>query len=288
MIEVVAAAWIGWGVIFAGWVLYAWAASERSIRYRRVARVPVWVAVALIEAAVCLTGMPVAWGLLLLAASAACVPELAATIAPTPLPWVFAATVLAAAWIALPPSSVGTVPAAAAVVLFATPYRAGGRGLVAARAASLLYFGAAPLVSFAAVGDRRELGLAFAAATTTHVTDIAAGFIGKLGGWRPSPRLSPGKTLVGFTGALLGGCAMGVLSYGYGAGVATGRAVFLGAAIAVAGAVGDLVASKIKRLANIKDFGTLLGPHGGMADRLDSLVLVMATLPLLSALARTR
>ena len=288
MIDVVAAASIGWGVIFAGWVLHASAAGERSTRYRRVVRVPVWIAVALSETAVCLTGMPTAWGLLLLAATAVCALELATSVASTPLPWMFAVIVLGAAWIVLPPSGLGAVPATAAVVLFAIPYRAGPPGLAVARAASLVYFGAAPLVSFAAVGDRRELSVAFAAAATTHVADIAAGLVGKLGGWRPLPRLSPGKTLAGFTGAVLGGCAMGGLVYGYGIGVPPARAAVLGAVVAATGAVGDLAASKIKRLVNVKDFGGLLGPHGGMADRIDSVVLVMAMLPILSGWARPR
>ena len=288
MIDVVAAAWLGWGAIFTGWLLHAYAAPQRSIGYRRLARVPVWIGVALIETAVCLTGLPVAWGLLLLAAAAACAPALAATIAPTPLPWVLAAIVLVAAWISLPSADVGLVPAVAAALLFASPYRAGTMSLLAARAAGLIYFGGAPLACFAAIGDRRDLTLAFAAATTTHVADIAAGLSGKLGGWRPLSRLSPGKTLAGFTGALLGGCMAGWLTYGYGAGIPTSRAVVLGAGIAVLGAIGDLAASKLKRLAGVKDFGTRLGPHGGVSDRLDSLVLVMAALPWVFTWARPR
>jgi phosphatidate cytidylyltransferase len=283
VIEVVGAAWIGWGVIFVPWGLHAAAARERSRRARRLARVPVWIAVALIETAVCLTGWPAAWGLLLLAAGAACALELARSLAWTPLPWVCAIVVLGLASAFLSPPGLGALIATAAAVLLALPY--GGGALGVARVAGLVYFGAAPLVGFAAVGDRWDLAFAFATATTTHVADIAAGFAGKLGGWRPLPRLSPGKTLAGFAGAGLGGGAIGALIYAYGLGVPVGRAVVLGVIVAAAGAVGDLAASKIKRVATVKDFGRLLGPHGGMGDRLDSVVAAMALLPVLSGWA---
>ena len=43
-------------------------------------------------------------------------------------------------------------------------------------------------------------------------------------------------------------------------------------ALSCAGAIGDLAASAIKRRYNAKDFGTMLGPQGGLLDRLDSLI----------------
>jgi phosphatidate cytidylyltransferase len=240
-----------------------------------------------VETAACATGLPAAWGILLLAAAAGCGPELAATIAPTPLPWILAGLALGVAWIALPAWTVGLTPIAAALLVFATPYGSGRTPLVAAQAASLAYFAGAPLGAFLAVTELPQLGFALAAAATTHVADIAAGFAGKLGGPRPFRLLSPGKTVVGFAAAALAGPLMGWLSFGCGLGVASGRALLLGLIVAGAGVAGDLVASKIKRLAGVKDFGAFLEPHGGIADRLDSLVMVMATLPWLLTLGRS-
>ncbi len=83
-----------------------------------------------------------------------------------------------------------------------------------------------------------------------------------LGGLRPWPKLSPEKTLSGTL------CGIGVAAMvGYFLGIRPETAV----ALAVAGLVGDLVASKIKRSVGIKDFGRALPGHGGFMDRFDSL-----------------
>ncbi len=83
-----------------------------------------------------------------------------------------------------------------------------------------------------------------------------------LGGPRLWPRLSPQKTL---SGALCGIVAATLM--GHFVDVRPDKA----AALALAGLVGDLTASKIKRSAGIKDFGGALPGHGGFMDRFNSL-----------------
>ena len=47
---------------------------------------------------------------------------------------------------------------------------------------------------------------------------------------------------------------------------------FMGLAIAVVSQIGDIFASKVKREFGVKDFSTLLGSHGGVIDRIDSII----------------
>ena len=85
-------------------------------------------------------------------------------------------------------------------------------------------------------------------------------------------RLSPKKTwegaACGFAAAVVCGAILGNTLP---AGTAT-RGASLGAILAVAGTVGDLVFSSWKRAVGVKDFSSLLGPHGGILDRFDSLL----------------
>jgi phosphatidate cytidylyltransferase len=83
-----------------------------------------------------------------------------------------------------------------------------------------------------------------------------------LGGSRPWPRLSPQKTL---SGVLCG--MMAAVVMGYFVGLQPSKSI----ALALAGLAGDLMASKIKRSAEIKDFGRALPGQGGFMDRFDSL-----------------
>ncbi len=86
-----------------------------------------------------------------------------------------------------------------------------------------------------------------------------------------APRISPGKTVEGL---LIGGlCAVaGVWLAGrfQQAWLTTDHALILGLGVAVAGPLGDLFESFVKRQAHVKDSGKLMGPHGGILDRLDA------------------
>jgi len=105
-------------------------------------------------------------------------------------------------------------------------------------------------------------------------SDSFAFFVGHAAGRRSlAPAVSPGKSVEGALGGILGGVvgAFAVRHVGLPALPATDTAL-LGAAVAVMGIVGDLDESLLKRWAGVKDSGTLFPGHGGMLDRLDSLL----------------
>lgn len=112
------------------------------------------------------------------------------------------------------------------------------------------------------------------------VTDMAAYFAGMLfGKHKLCPKISPKKTVEGSIGGVLGG-VLGSVLVGYLIQPALGTAVsmwhmaLLGLVSAAAGQIGDLAASLVKRNVGIKDFGKIFPGHGGVMDRLDSILFV--------------
>lgn len=107
----------------------------------------------------------------------------------------------------------------------------------------------------------------------TQANDVAQFLWGKaLGKRQVAPAVSPNKTVAGLVGGIV---TTAVLSGGLGlllTNFTLFQAVVLGAAIATAGFVGDLTMSAIKRDAGVKDTGSLLPGHGGVLDRVDSLI----------------
>ena len=104
--------------------------------------------------------------------------------------------------------------------------------------------------------------------------DSVAFFLGSAFGRRPlAPGLSPGKTIEGGAGGLAGGIlgALAVWAAGL-PGVPAWHAALLGFVVAILGMLGDLLESLLKRWAGVKDSGRLFPGHGGMLDRLDSLL----------------
>lgn len=96
---------------------------------------------------------------------------------------------------------------------------------------------------------------------------------GVLKGRHPmAPSISPKKTWEGFTGSLVSGIVAGALSVRYLLDGQVWQGVLFGAAIVLTATLGDLVESLIKRDLGIKDMGTMLPGHGGLMDRLDSLL----------------
>jgi phosphatidate cytidylyltransferase len=103
--------------------------------------------------------------------------------------------------------------------------------------------------------------------------DTAAYVVGRLvGRHKLAPSLSPGKTWEGFVAGTAAAIAVAFFAL-YDQGFLTiPESLVLGAAVALAGAAGDLFESAIKRDLQVKDSGRLLGGHGGMLDRIDSLL----------------
>ncbi len=103
--------------------------------------------------------------------------------------------------------------------------------------------------------------------------DTFAYFSGKLfGRHRVFPQISRGKTLEGYVGAIVGSAVVGGL-LGYLLHYDGIVSVLVGAYIGLFAQIGDLVESALKREKGVKDSGKLLPGHGGLLDRLDSLLL---------------
>ncbi|MER5947828.1 phosphatidate cytidylyltransferase [Streptomyces sp. NPDC001904] len=108
----------------------------------------------------------------------------------------------------------------------------------------------------------------------TVVSDTGAYAIGwRFGKHKLAPRISPGKTREGLFGAVLFAMVAGVLCMQFLIDDGTWwQGLVIGACVAASATLGDLGESMIKRDLGIKDMGTLLPGHGGIMDRLDSLL----------------
>jgi phosphatidate cytidylyltransferase len=105
--------------------------------------------------------------------------------------------------------------------------------------------------------------------------NTAAYFAGRVAGrHKLAPVISPGKTWEGFLAGVAASLAVAffALYEDRDEFLAIWEALLLGLVVAIAGAVGDLFQSSIKRDMHVKDTGRLLGGHGGMLDRVDSLL----------------
>jgi len=137
----------------------------------------------------------------------------------------------------------------------------------------------------------RGLYLVFLVLICSALNDTVAYFVGStLGKHKLAPALSPKKTIEGSIGGILGAAVGGGL-YGWylGANVYNSKnmwwilAIICGASSIIA-QIGDLAASGIKRNYNIKDYGKLIPGHGGIMDRMDSIIVTAPIIYYLSIL----
>ena len=105
-------------------------------------------------------------------------------------------------------------------------------------------------------------------------SDAGAYFAGKaLGKHKLAPKISPGKTWEGLIGGIIAAAGMGALcTWAFFPELPYQFSIALAAVMAVVGVFGDLTESAIKRGAGAKDAATILPGHGGLLDRLDSLL----------------
>lgn len=137
------------------------------------------------------------------------------------------------------------------------------------------------LVFFTLLRDKQPMGLIYIAYIFTSAwgSDTFAYLIGKKFGKHKLTPISPKKTVEGAIGGIVGALLFSLvytvvmnnfmhLSINY------LHITIVTSVLAIIGEIGDLAASGIKRYCGIKDFSDLLPGHGGMLDRIDSLLLI--------------
>lgn len=136
------------------------------------------------------------------------------------------------------------------------------------RSSSIIYFDGAKWLGRFDLGPVIPCGLIF----SIWINDTMAYIVGSLIGKTPFSAISPKKTWEGTVGgAIL--CVIVISLLGWWADVYRVRDwVAIASIAAIAGTAGDLLESKLKRMANVKDSGALMPGHGGFLDRFDSLL----------------
>jgi len=152
------------------------------------------------------------------------------------------------------------------------PKEAASRGAITLL--GMLYV--AGLLSFAALLRSMPLGrtYVFYLVMVTWAGDVGSFYAGTtLGKKLLYPSISPHKTVEGSLGGLLG-CAVASLlaKLWFWEGLGTIQGMGLGVGLGIMGQIGDLCESMLKRSFGVKDAGTLIPGHGGVLDRVDSLL----------------
>jgi phosphatidate cytidylyltransferase len=211
-----------------------------------------------------------------------------------PRVWMLAASLAACAAFGMPGSAIAPSLLAAFVVLGAAAVAAGSPEEDVARRVGVstfpvLYLGL-PVGALAAVrtdfGPSALLALLF----TVMLSDTAQYYGGRrFGRTLLAPTISPKKTREGAAfGFLAGAVGLGALGSLWLPAIPLPLLVLAGATIVALGIVGDLFESLLKRSANLKDSSGLIPGHGGMLDRIDSLLFAAPVFYLLLEYASPR
>jgi phosphatidate cytidylyltransferase len=152
----------------------------------------------------------------------------------------------------------------------------GVAGFASDAAASLLIIAYVPLLgSFAALMLAEGQGVARVVTFLLIVvmSDTGGYIAGVLFGKHPmAPKISPKKSWEGVAGSLILGTAAGICMAIFALDVPFWVGIILGVSLVAVGTCGDLIESMIKRDLGIKDMSSFLPGHGGVMDRLDSLL----------------
>jgi len=181
-------------------------------------------------------------------------------------------------WLAWPFGRQGALTAFVLTVLACLLWRLPGGAKGYLRDISASVFAAAYLPLFGAfaamlVPPSDGVGRVLTFLIGVVASDTGGYIAGVLGGKHPmAPTISPKKTWEGFGGSLVGGVVAGALTLSLLLDGHVWQGVLFGVAIVLTATLGDLVESLIKRDLGVKDMGTLLPGHGGIMDRLDSLL----------------
>ncbi|MFM1726415.1 phosphatidate cytidylyltransferase [Rhodococcus sp. PAM 2766] len=186
-------------------------------------------------------------------------------------------------WLSWPYGTTGVLGAFGGTVLVTMVWRLFDHGLAATprnflRDTAVAVFVAAwiPLLaSFATLMVLQDNGAArvFCLMIVVVCSDVGGYAAGVFFGKHPMvPAISPKKSWEGFAGSLVGCVIGGVLAVTFILDANPLIGVLLGAALVFTATLGDLIESQVKRELGIKDMGTLLPGHGGIMDRLDSLL----------------
>lgn len=192
-----------------------------------------------------------------------------------PLPAIAACLILPWVWNQGGGAVVAYLLGASLFLLTANLYRVvNHRDSLASASASLmalLYLGL-PVSLLAGYRNRSDELLMILAIVWT--CDIAAYLVGsRWGRHRIIPRLSPAKSLEGFAAGLAAAPALAVLlGYGLLGRSDWGLLALVGVVVGLAAILGDLFESLLKRAVGAKDSGSLIPGHGGILDRIDSLL----------------
>ena len=111
------------------------------------------------------------------------------------------------------------------------------------------------------------------------VNDAFAYLVGsRIGKHKLAPRISPNKSVEGLIGGLVGSCLIWTIGWALGVrGIELPLALLVGVVSGLAGVVGDLFESRLKRSVGVKDSGNLMPGHGGLLDRSDSMLFACMT-----------